>query len=171
MVVVSAKSWDVLTNKWMVARGDKQQKKSVDVLTYLWYTYKYILLASFDKSNCCSNPWFYFIVLWAYCSFHYYWIIPSNNPTPLIQYFTRQIIHPYYNTCICQLLWILIIELFLFICIVTSACAYLYTHRGIEIVMQSAGVQHMIQITLPHFHWWSYLCFQPCPIIDIAVQW
>ena len=21
------------------------------------------------------------------------------------------------------------------------------------------------------FHWWSYLCFQPCPIIDIAVPW
>ena len=112
----------------------------VRVLTYLWYTYEYILLASFDKSNHCSNPWFYFVVLWAFCSFHYCWIIPSNNPTPLIQYFTRQIIHPYSNTCICQLPWILRIELFLLIWIVTPACAYLYTYRGIEIVMQSAGV-------------------------------
>ena len=122
-------------------------KDCVRVLTYLWYIFEYCLLANFDKSNCCSNPCFYFIVLWAYCSFHYCGIISSNNPTPLIQYFARQIIHPYYNTCICQLHWIFIIELFLFICIIQSACAYLNTHRRVEIVMQSADVQHIFQST------------------------
>ena len=113
----------------------------------------------------------YCIKLWLYCSFQYDWIIPLNNPTPLTQYSTRHIFHPYSNTCICQLLWILIIELFMLICIVTSACAYLSTHRIVEIVMQSAGAQHVFQSTQPLFHWWSYLCFQPCPIIDIAIPW
>ena len=125
----------------------KTQQSSVRLLTYLWNTHEYILLAHFDKSNCCSDPWFYLIVLQAYCSFHYCWIIPLNNPTPLIQYFTRQIIHPYSNTCIYQLLWICIIDLFLFICSITSACAYLYTHRRIETVMQLAGVQQIILST------------------------
>ena len=82
----------------------------VRVLTYLWYAYLLILLANFNKSNGWSNPWFFFIVLWAYCSLQYYWIICSNNPTPLVQYFTRQIIHPHSNTWISQWLWILIIE-------------------------------------------------------------
>ena len=53
------------------------------VLTCLWYTFEYILLASFDKSNCCSNPWFYFIVLWAYYSFQYCWIMLKSLESDL----------------------------------------------------------------------------------------
>ena len=153
--VSSAGTWDGSTFSHCALKTS-QMWWPVRVLTYLWYTNKYILLDSFDKRKCCSNHWFYFIALWVYCSLHYCWITPTTHPTPLIQYFTRQTIHPYSNTCICQFLWILIIELFLFICIITSACAYLYKHRRVKIVMQSAGAQHMIQSTKPLFCWGTY---------------
>ena len=74
-------------------------------------------------------------------------IIPLNHPTSLVHYFIKQIICSCSNICIFKWLWIINIALFLVKCIISSACSYLYTHLRIEILMQSARVQHTIQFT------------------------
>ena len=106
-----------------------------------------------------------------YCSFYFSWLIPLNYPTPLTPYFIRQKPHTYSNTCTCNWLWIIIIELFLLTCIISPAWAYLYTHRRNVIALQSSGEQDMIQFTLPLLHWWSDFCFNPCLIIYVALPW
>ena len=133
---------------WIVQRNDPNNSQKVCWSIRLTLIYVWVYLStSIDKYNCCSNPWIYFIVLWTYCSFCYFWIIPLNNPTPLCHYFIREIIHPYSNACICWWLWIIIIALFLFIGIISSVFSNLYTHRRVDRVMKSAKVQHKIQCT------------------------
>ena len=136
-------------------------------MIYLWVYPS----SSVDKYNHCSNSWIYIIILWAYCSFCYFGINPLSNPTPLCHYFIREIIHPFSNAWICQKLWIIIIALFLFICIISTACAYQCTQTRIEILMQSARHNMRFNALYPSFASWTYLGVSPCSIILVWVPW
>ena len=63
-------------------------------LIYHWEYHSSFL----DKYNGCSNPWIYFIVLWAYCSFCYFGsFLKQSNSTLLL-------FHQIYNSPIFQYL-------------------------------------------------------------------
>ena len=141
----------------------------VRILTNHWCTYKFILLGSFEESNCCSSPHFYGIVLWnqwhntqflvhslgqsnsTYSLFH------KPNDSPIFQYVAYANDFEYSSLS--------------YSCSYVSSylLVHICTHIGNWNIYAVCRGATYYSIYLTPFHWWNYSCFQHCLINDIAV--